>query len=104
MTPTRARRGEVRALPKSSHVGSNRRDHPEVQPENAFFWHAHARTARSAAERKAAHERVVALCVPEVVDFVDDLKKGESFMDARRQKCAALRRIRDEAIARLAQA
>ncbi len=75
----------------------------ELQPDNVFAWAAHARTARSASERKAALEKVVALCVPELVDFVEDPEKADHFNERNRKESAALRRQRDEAIAQLAQ-
>jgi hypothetical protein len=76
----------------------------EVQPENAFVWSERARTAQTSAERRAALARVVALCTPKRVDFVEDRKLAEVYNEANRKKSAALRRIRDEAIAQLAQA
>ncbi|MDC0716172.1 WGR domain-containing protein [Nannocystis bainbridge] len=61
----------------------------EVQPDNVFAWAGHARTARSASERKAALEKVVALCVPELVDFVEDPELPAHVYEYHRKRSAA---------------
>jgi predicted DNA-binding WGR domain protein/cell wall assembly regulator SMI1 len=74
-----------------------------IQPENMFLWNRRALRAASAAERRSALEKVVALgSAPERADYVPNPHLAYQFRPAEDAKYAAFRRLRTESEARLA--